>query len=293
MSIIDRINNVSNNTNLNIDSLPITCKIEITGICTLNCKFCYHNILKQKNIRQKHIEEDLFLKILNEIKTVSSIKEVGLFYMGESGLNKDLSKYYKILKENNYFTFLTTNATNIKYILKSIPYIDSLKVSWNYKNIDDFIFKTNSSEKQYINIKNNIKELYKECHKYNIELAISTILDDDKKLYTESLQELIYDEHYWIPLQTQAGFNSKGLKGVVGENETRRKTMPCWSLFNGLYFDVDGNVRICCYGNTEKQIIDNITNTSLIEILKSKKFMDIKYQHLNNIIPEECKKCLC
>jgi hypothetical protein len=58
--------------------------------------------------------------------------------MGESGLHPKLYNFYKKIY-NNYYTFLTTNGTIISNILPAIKYINSLKVSWNYSDEDDFI----------------------------------------------------------------------------------------------------------------------------------------------------------
>lgn len=297
MTIVDRIKNISKNTNFTEDTKPISVKLELTGICPLQCKFCYNSEMRKSGIRQKIMSLETFKKVFHEINSINSINEIGLFYMGESGLVKDLYIYFKEIKDfkkRNYFTFLTTNGLYEKEILKAIPYIDSLKVSWNYKNQDDFMLKTNRDKDQYYKIIKNIKLFYEKCHKYNKLLALSTVLDDDEKNYKEILNTLsnYYDEHYFIPLQSQGGFYSNGKCGVIGELKNSVKEIPCWSLFNGLYIDVDLNIRTCAYGHTKEHILGNLQNNCLKDIINNPIYKKYKQLHLNGNIPNICKKCL-
>lgn len=291
-TVQERVRKISDNTNLSLDTPYTTAKIELTGICTLNCKFCYNRTMKKNKIRQKQMSLSDLNFVIEELKKIPTLKEVGLFYMGESGLNRNLAEGYKLLKEAGYFTYLTTNATEIKYILQAVPYIDSLKVSWNYKDLNDFINKTGSSPVVYYCIINNIKKLYRLCHQYNKELTISTVLDSDKKEYDNIIQKLEYDYHYFIPLQTQGGISIDGADGVIGESEHPSKPIPCWSLFKGIYIDVDLNIRTCCYGHNNDHIIGNLRDKDLRNILCETKLLNMKQQHLKGEIPEECFNCL-
>ena len=271
MSIKTRINNISYNKDLSIDYKPITAKIQLCGMCTLNCKFCENQLFKKQNIRQQKLSDQKFNVILKNLKTIPSLKEIGLFYMGQSGLHEKITDYYKIIYQNNYFTYLTTNATYIKYILNAIPYIQSLKVSWNYLNINDFITKTQGTQKQYYSIIQNINILYNTCHKHGKKLAISTILDCQKESYDKILSELKYDQHYYLPLQSQGGFNKSGNSGVLGEIQNLVSPIPCWSLFKGIYIDVNLNIRLCCYGHKDYHILGNLNQQTLLQILSSDK----------------------
>lgn len=289
-TVKERVDFISQNKNLSLETPYTTCKIEVCGKCNMKCSFCYENILANNKIRQKLMsikDFKLVLKILKE--KVPTLKEIGLFYMGEAGLHPDLPKLYKLCKDEGYFTYLTTNGLFIKNILPAIKYIDSLKVSWNYKDYFDFSNKTNlKSIISYKIIKINTCELQKECHKYNKKLTVSTILDpnDNKEDYETSLKEICYDDHYWIPLQTQGGYKNTGSDGVIGEFDNVSTPIPCWSLFKGIYIDSDLNIRTCCYGHTDKFIIGNIKNNSNFN-------KDVyKTQHLKGEIPEICKNCL-
>lgn len=288
-TIKDRVDRISNNKDITMNTQYTTCKIEVCGVCNMKCKFCYEKELARSKTRQKKMNiEDLKL-VLDILKEkVPTIKEVGLFYMGEPGLNNYLDRMYKLCKEYGYFTYLTTNGLYIHNILRSIPYVDSLKVSWNYKDPSDFQNKTGLHKDEYYRIADNTKYLYDICHKYNKDLTISTIVKDeqDKEEYLSSLKELYYDYHYFLPLQTQGGYNVSGTDGVVGEYDKQSSTIPCWSLFKGVYIDSDFNIRTCCYGHTEEFIIGNIkTNPNFNKDV-------FKEDQLNHKIPNICRNCL-
>ena len=285
-TVKERVDMISRNDNLSLNTPQTTAKIEISGFCSLNCKFCYHKIMKENIERQRFMTDKDFHTVMEHIETFyPNIKEIGLFYMGESGLHPKLAEFYKELKDRGYFTYLTTNGTVRTNVMKAIPYIDSLKVSWNYRNRADFCEKTGEGRIWYDQIRKNINILYLICKSLNKPLAISTVLDTEKEDYAESLKGLKYDEHYWIPLQTQGGTIEKGYDGVVGEDDNKVSPIPCWSLFKGLYIDADLNVRTCCYGHGKLNVLYKIGD----EVVSSDKE---KTSHLLGIIPEMCKQCL-
>ena len=288
MSVAYRVQSISKNDNLNINTEITTAKIELTGKCTLSCQFCANKNFAEHNVRQTIMTEEHFEKVIKAINNVKTLKEVGLFFMGESGLHPLLSVFYKKLSEAGYFTYLTTNGTIIYNILKAIPYIDSLKVSWNYKNKEDFMAKTNKSSLLYDNIITNINILYEECHRYNKKLAISTVLDSKKEDYESSLSQLKYDEHYYLPLQSQCGIIT-GENGVIGTYDNPVSPLPCWSLFKGLYVDVDLNVRTCCYSHSPEHILGNILEEDINVILNRKNIL--KKLQLEKVVPKICTQC--
>lgn len=289
MTIKERVDQISQNIDLNLKQFPTSAKIEISGKCSLSCNFCYQNKMKSQHIRQKIMSNNVFDKVLSFIQTIPTLKEVGLFYMGESGLDNNLAQKYKIIKNLGYFTYLTTNGTIKQSILDAIPYIDSLKVSWNYRDVSDFVAKTNSTEKAFYQIVANIAAFANRCHLYQKELTVSTIVDTCKDDYINSLKLLSFDQHYWLPLQTQYDVNMNGVGSVVGQYDNQSSQIPCWSLFKCLYIDVNGDVRQCCYGHTDDHVLYNIY--SVRSFYLPQKLLDLRRQQLDGTIPNICKRC--
>lgn len=292
MTVQDRVQLISDNTNLSLDTKITTAKIEITGVCTFKCHFCYQREMIVKNERQTFMSDTDFNQVLKYLKLYPDLKEVGLFYMGESGLHPKLADYYKQLKELGYFTYLTTNGTCLESVKKAIPYIDSLKVSFNYllDGSNDINEITGTNYIPITKIIDNINIFAKECKKHSTEFALSTVIDEtkyNKESHNKTMNYLFPTIfHYYIPLQTQGGYNDSGLGGVVGETESKVNQIPCWSLFKGLYIDVDLNIRTCCYGHTDKHILGNIKDMKVVNK------QELLQQHLSNQVPDICKECI-
>lgn len=286
-----RVDAIAKNDCITMETQPTTVKLELTGCCTLDCVFCAHHEMAEKKIRQKLLTQEEFDLAYAYIKSFPSIKEIGLFYMGESSLHPRLAEFYKTIKEDGYFTYLTTNATKIDTVIQAIPYIDSLKVSWNYKSPEDFAEKTRRPKELYYRYFDNIITLVGICHLNEKKLAVSTVLDDTREAYAEarSMMLAIADEHYFIPLQTQGGTFDNGSDGVIGEADNPVKPMPCWSLFKGLYIDCDLNVRACCYGHDDYHIVLNL-NDKTVDYTSS--LLKAKDAQLQGIVPSMCQNCI-
>ena len=74
-------------------------KLESTGMCRLNCKFCYNSTMMKNDERQRFITEEDFNLMIDALDKLGSIKEVGMFYMGESLYPPNLAHFYKVLKD--------------------------------------------------------------------------------------------------------------------------------------------------------------------------------------------------
>ena len=230
-----------------------------------------------------------------DIKNIKPCKESfidGIRVIYKQHVAKEALSYCGELKKLGYFTYLTTNGTCLESVKQAIPYIDSLKVSFNYllNGSNDIHEITRTNYIPITKIIDNINIFAKECKKYNTEFALSTVIDEskyNKESHSKTMDYLFPNIfHYYIPLQTQGGYNNKGLGGVVGETESKVNQIPCWSLFKGLYIDADLNVRTCCYGHTDKHILGNIKDMKVV----NKK--ELLQQHLSNQIPDICKECI-
>lgn len=293
-SIVARINNASDTSNITgTDDDVITAKIEVSSTCNFRCTFCCYS--KMDLDREKLMNVNDFKNVVNQLlKKYKNLKEIGLFYIGEPGFNPNLKEMYKYLKQKNIYTYLTTNGSYIKNILEAVPWIDSLKVSWNYINELDFINKTKQYKDVYYNIIENIEVLYQECHKSFKKLSISTVLDDnDPNEYLKTIKKhLVYDEHYFIPMQNHGGFLKDGKDGVVGTQLQQREPLPCWSLFKGVYVDANFNIRPCCYAYSSTRSKVKFGKITKDNIIISEYEQNMKEQQLQGFIPDYCKNCL-
>ena len=71
-AVKDRVDRISNNKDITMNTPYTTCKIEVCGICNMKCEFCYEKELARSNTRQKKMNiEDLKL-VLDTLKRESS-----------------------------------------------------------------------------------------------------------------------------------------------------------------------------------------------------------------------------
>ena len=115
--ITKRVNAISDNHNLSVNTPMTTARIELTGFCPFNCRFCYNQVMVKNKERQKSMTKEDFQIALDAVDAIGTIKEVGLFYMGESGIHPNLAEYYKQVKDKGYFTYLRQ-----MHLLFVIPY---------------------------------------------------------------------------------------------------------------------------------------------------------------------------
>ena len=47
MGVKERVDIISNNKNISMETTPSTVKIELTGVCTLGCSFCFNKFMKE------------------------------------------------------------------------------------------------------------------------------------------------------------------------------------------------------------------------------------------------------
>ena len=295
LGIVDRMKDKHDNSNLSMGTKMDIAELELTGCCELNCRFCYNKELKKKEIRQKFVSDDDVSIFLNTIKKIPSIKEVGLYGLGESTLHPYLSKYYKIMKEAGYFTYLTSNGVKTTNLVPAIPYIDSLKFSWNYKDEKDFHEKTGKKEDIMFDILNNINSIYYTFSNMT-SISVSVVLDvgESPSDYKDILEKLECKDVFFVQVLTQGGAYKYGKTGG-GPNiiaDGCKKSIPCWTLFRGLYVDCDLNVRTCPYGNddTKPYILGNLKIDNIKDIMANKDYY--KRMHLYGNCPDICKKCI-
>ena len=113
--------------------VPRSVKIELTGACDFKCFFCATG----KGLRPKgQMPFEEFKRLASEMRS-SGVEELGLFYLGESFLYKQLPDAIAYAKRDcGYpYVFLTTNgrmATEARLEACLRAGLDSLKFSFNW-----------------------------------------------------------------------------------------------------------------------------------------------------------------
>lgn len=80
--------------------------LELTDKCNLNCKMCYRKSWEQNFCDMK---DDLLIKLVNELKTHTKLKEIVIGGIGEPTFSKNFKMALELLKD--YKLTVTTNGT--------------------------------------------------------------------------------------------------------------------------------------------------------------------------------------
>lgn len=310
MSITKRIDNV---TEIKEDFLkeklpaPPAVKIELTAHCNLRCWFCATGSgLRAKN----HMDFDLFKLLAKDFKN-AGVKELGLFYLGESFLYPQLVEAVAFAKKECGFShvFLTTNGyyanpEQVKGIFEAG--LTSLKFSLNAASREQYQKDTgiDGFERQITNIQliSNIRNEVTMRTGHRCELSASSILYDEEQM--ERMREPLLrlngciDEHYWLPLYNQAGLIPGGdgqltTAGVRGRLHNLRDPLPCWAVFREGHITWDGQLSACCFDHTHDFEMGDLTKVPFMVAWNSDKFQDLRKAHLcKDVKGTPCETCI-
>lgn len=280
---------------------PKKVKIEITSRCDLNCFFCSHTY---KKVKRGNIDKEFLFRILREFKTLG-VEDVGLFWLGESLLVKELPEYVAFAKEIGIdYVFITTNGRlttmdRIKELFDSG--LDSIKFSVNAGNRERY-YKMCGVD-AFDQVISNIIAAYKyRGNRKKPAIYASTIYDPANRIDYDSVKKLIgpyVDQHY--PLQIYGKYTFPFDKGsdlsidyIENKNSRMLSSMlPCWSLFTEPHISFDGFMSACFCDHDEKYYMGNLNMISPMEAWHSKKFVELRRLHLKkNVTGSVCEGCI-
>ena len=311
MSITERIDNI---THLKEDykqpkpPCPKSVKIELTGRCNYRCGFC---ALRMRDCQPK-AEEDMDLEFFKKITKDmydNGVEEIGLFYLGESLMNPELTiaacDYLK--KMGMPYVFLTTNGSlATPEVLTGLMEagLDSLKFSINASDHEQFKEVMGVKPKLYSQALEAIEDAWEIRRKggYATKIYASSIMyDGDQQKRMEDLVDRyvrpFVDEHYWLPLYSMGAVATQreeelGYRPTAG-NQGRIgglvKPLPCWSAFSEGHVRADGMVSLCCFDADGRFQVGNLHADDWMTIWHNDKFTKVREAHLK----EDLKGTVC
>jgi len=287
---IDAITNIPEEYRKTIIPVPLSVKIELTARCDLKCFFC----ASSHKLRERGDMDFKFIKrILPELKEIG-VKEIGLFYLGESLLYPKLVDVIKLAKKLGFYVFLTTNGRLLtKNKAKEIMSagLDSLKFSFNFGTREQY--KESTGIDGFDTVIKNIENtwLLRKQGIGHCGLSASSIQYDGVEKAVDRIKESV-DEHYWLPLYNQAGYTTGGA-GNPGRIGALRPIVPCWQLFKEGHITWEGILVGCCFAYEPKWDFGDLKKMSFMEAWNSKEARELRQAHLNKDIKgTACNKCI-
>jgi radical SAM protein with 4Fe4S-binding SPASM domain len=287
--------------------VPRSVKIELTARCNFNCAFCARGMRLRD---QRDMDRGTFERLLREMRT-AGVEEIGLFYLGESFMVPWLPEAIAFAKQEcGYpYVFLTTNGSlatpeRVEACMKAG--LDSLKFSYNYADVEQFINVTRVKGGYFDKMKQNIIGAHRvrEAGGYGCGLYASYIeYDGDQRTRMHAaLNEIrpYVDEVYALPLYNQADLVSseeteRGWSSVAGNRgraAALRDPLPCWSIFTEGHVTWDGKLSACCFDHDGRFHMGDLMEESFLDAWNSTKFQALRRAHLaRDVRGTVCESC--
>jgi MoaA/NifB/PqqE/SkfB family radical SAM enzyme len=305
--------------------VPRSVKLETTTLCNHACSYCSRQYREREH---GTMSWEFYLRILDEMKE-AGVQQVGLFFLGEPFLIKNIHEWVREAKQRGFFVFLTTNGTaptpdRIEAVMKAG--LDSLKFSCNYYDAEQFSNLARVSPKLFWRIYHNIAEARKirDFHGYKCELSGSTIMysgkeDENMKEYMEKVGKFLdvtYTNTFYAmsvnagEIEKETGYkpnagNPGRLRFIDGEWQGIREPVPCWSAWEGHLGmgDWDESIKdyryhlsACCFdgsGEFNMGDLNGPDGMSFMDAWNSEKFVELRQKHIEkNVRGTVCHECI-
>jgi len=286
---------------------PPSVKIELTSRCDLRCFFCATG---QRLRRRGDMAWTLLTRLLPEMRA-AGVRELGLFYLGESLLYPRLAEAIDFAKRicGYPYVFLTTNGRMARPERLRACFaagLDSLKFSVNAANREQYLSVTavDGFDKVMANIKcaRQVRDDVARETGHRCALYASSILYDGEQgeRMSEAIARILpyVDEHYFLPLYGQAGLTAgargtRPVAGNVGRVGAMREPLPCWSLFTEGHVTYDGKLSACCFDHDGRFAMGDLTSDGFMAAWHSERFMALRRAHLDRDVGgTPCERCI-
>jgi len=291
--------------------VPKSVKIELTGLCNFKCSFCARSDRLRKT---KAMDWDLFTRLLDEMLE-AGVEELGLFYLGESFMDKRLEDAIAYAKNIGFpYVFLTTNGSlctedRVRTCISNG--LDSLKFSLNYADENQFVEIARVKKKLFHDMIKNMRttkkvrdEIEKEtghhCGLYSSYIEYDGEQGQRMKIMAEEMKPYV-DEMYALPLYNQAGFVTQreldaGMKPTAGNRgrlDNLVDGLPCWALFSEGHITWDGMLTGCCFSHTPDFDFGDLNTTPFLDAWNSDRAQGLRKHHLDKDLEgTPCENCM-
>ena len=304
---IDAITHIDPSRANPIAPIPRSVKIELTARCNFACAFCARDM---KFRDQKDMDKQLFRRLALEMRQ-AGVEELGLFYLGESFMVPWLPEAIEYAKDvcGYPYVFLTTNgslATRERVQACMKAGLNSLKFSYNFSDMAQFVDVAGVKPRFYEMIKSNIRAArdVRDAGGYDCGLYASYIEYDGEQ--GERMQEALaeiepyVDEIYALPLYNQADLvtGEEAVRGwtAVAGNRGRaaalRDPLPCWAVFTEGHITWDGHLSACCFDHDGRFHMGDLTTEPFAEAWNSAAYQALRAAHLRkDVRGTVCEGC--
>lgn len=223
---------------------PLVVNLETINRCNSTCSFCTANKNAEKR-PYKRMEEDLFYKIIDQLRDWGYKGHLTLYGNNEPWLDTRIVEFHKYCREQlpDCFIFLSSNGLllNVDKVKEIIPYVDQLIIN-NYC--------------RDMKLHDNVKEIYEYAKSHEEEFA--------------NVELLIQMRYMDAVLTNRAG------SAPNKQNATKVIKETCLMPFTDIFIFPDGRMGICCCDNFEVTTLADLNTTPLKDAWNSEEYKKVR-----------------
>lgn len=227
--------------------------VDICAACNASCPFCPRIYMPEERSKG-YMDMDLFRFILAEAKR-EGIKNIRLYSTAEPTLHPKFDEIIELLKRDNFFVSVSTNASMLDRHTDTLMKVDILQYSiegWDKESYEKYRVPL-----KFDKVYNNIKDFHAEKLKREIRPKISTNLLLTKKTDLKKYMQLWGDfvdnvkMHFMLEATVYENdrFVARKNEAIGDEYYTfakQTKNFLCTYPFNILTVAYDGKIALCC-----------------------------------------------
>ncbi len=259
-------------------------EIEIFSYCNRKCWFCPNSFI-DRNSTNILMLEALYLKILNELKSINYSNMISYSRYNEPTSNREI--FIKRLKQAKTIIPNATLHTNTNGDFLTRDYLDELYESGlKSMNIQSYLSKNEIFNTDNIKIKIDI-------------MAEKLGLDFVEKINSIDRYEIAfkYKEMNLNMYARDFRLNGNNRGGVLDTIPAIIRKSPCYIPFTDIYIDYNGKVLPCCNFRSDIKehnnfILGDANNESILDIFNNIKMKKLRKKLLKDIDKlKPCNEC--
>ena len=272
---------------------PVSVQIETTNSCNARCVMCPN----PQHMRPRgHMDAVLFERIVDDLSTVPSVRELSLSGFGEPFLDRQLIDRIKYVKRRTdkstivYSNFSIVSEEKMNDLLDSG--LDTINVSFNgatkesYESTMKLPFeRTLANINRFIEIKTA-----RAATKPRIVLScVLTPFNEDEGQRLHEMWAGKVDDLYFAPPDNWVGAVTLRLKSHERANRPAGFAYPCklyWPTINW-----NGDIGFCCRDYEGREVFGNMHTDRFMEVWMSPRFVEHRRTHYAGKMASVCAAC--
>jgi radical SAM protein with 4Fe4S-binding SPASM domain len=270
--------------------------IDICAACNASCPFCPRLYMPEERSKG-YMDLDLFKFILAEAKK-EGIKNIRLYSTAEPTLHPEFGVIIDLLKKDDFFVSVSTNASLLNKHLDSLMKVDVLQFSiegWDKESYEKYRVPL-----KFDKVYDNIKSFHEKKLDIDNPPIVSTNLlltrITDLKEYMSLWGDFIDNVQVHFMLEATTYENDKfiskkniDLSDEYYEFETIKENFICGYPFNILTIAFDGKIALCCNDFSASMDIGNIKD-GINQVFKSQVLESVRQEFYTQDL-NKCKGC--